>query len=138
MSKGALWLVNTENKLFRHYDNQLEQINLPNGDTVRHLSASSEHLWLVTETGDVFIRTTNSNLSSSWTQLSTLQFQPDSKLRRISLGQDCAWACDDGGRVYFRYGDNGPPTLLSPAWIPLENPNGIKASIKEVIKIQRN
>ena len=129
----TVWLVDDKNLLFSHSKDgaQLEQVSLPTEEPIEHLAVSCRHLWLVTQQGNVFIRVTASSSpdgANGWVGLSTLQFQ-SSQLRRISLGTDVAWACDDHGQVYFRYGDNGPPTLLSPAWILVDD-GGI--SCKEV------
>jgi hypothetical protein len=40
-----------------------------------------------------------------------------------------AWACDVNGQVYFRSGDNGPPTFLAPAWIAVDE---VDIAFKEV------
>lgn len=121
-AEKTLWLVDDKNRLYCRSESHLEQIALPTDDAIEHLAASPQHLWLVTDQGTVFIRTDSiSNANEvGWTQLSTLQFQPDNQLRRISIGTNLAWACDDLGQIYFRYGDNGPPTLLSPAWLAVD------------------
>lgn len=128
----TLWLMDDRNLLYSYHERKLEQVALPTEEAIERLTVTADHLWLVTEEGNVFIRVTGSNSAGAggngWVNLSTLQFQT-SQLRRISLGSDLAWACDDHGRIYFRSGDNGPPTLLSPAWIAVDE-GGI--SCKEV------
>ena len=117
---GTFWLVDTDNRLYCYSrTQQLNQLALPvNGAAViDRLTACAGHLWLLTTHGEIFIRTDNNR---DWVPLSTLQFQPHNYLRHVSLGVGLAWACDRYGQVYFRSGSNGPPTLLSPAWITVD------------------
>jgi hypothetical protein len=71
--------------------------------------------------GEIFVRVRNSNpVGNGWIHLSTAQFQSNNKLCHVSLGPELAWACDEHGQIYFRSGDNGPPTFLAPAWIAVD------------------
>lgn len=118
---GTFWLVDTDNRLYCYSrTQQLNQLDLPvkGAAVIDRMAASGGHLWLLTSHGEIFIRTDNNR---DWVSLSTLQFQPANCLRHVSLGAGTAWACDRHGKVYFRSGGNGPPTLLSPAWITIDD-----------------
>ena len=39
----------------------------------------------------------------------------------MALAADAAWACDNCGAIYFRFGDNGPAAILPPAWIRIDD-----------------
>lgn len=85
------------------------------------LSVTMNYLWLLTEAGQIFVRAGNSHpVGNGWVQLSTLQFQPTNSLCHVALGLEVAWACDQRGHAYYRCGENGPPTLMPPAWIQLD------------------
>ena len=88
---------------------------------VLQLSVTMSYLWLLTEDGQIYVRAGNSHpVGNGWVQLSTLQFQPTNCLCHVALGLEVAWACDQRGHVYYRCGENGPPTLMPPAWIQLD------------------
>lgn len=128
---GVVWLIDDKQRLYCFYgDEQLEQVSLPTDSPIRHLSVIGNQLWLLTTDGEIFVRVKNLNpVGSGWVNLSTAQFQSSNKLRYVSLGPELAWACDQHGQIYFRSGDNGPPTLLAPAWIAVDE---LDISFKEI------
>lgn len=118
---GIVWLVDDKNRLFCSFNDQLEQMSLPTDSPIQQLSVKGNHLWLLTTLGKIFVRVANSNpIGSGWVSLPNGQFQSSNRLSFVSLGSDLAWACDQYGHTYFRSGDNGPPTLMAPAWIAVD------------------
>lgn len=117
--QGTFWLVDTDNRLFCYHDERLEKVSVPTEDAIEHMPATAQRrLWLLTAGGSIFVRAgcDENPIGSGWVRFPTLQFEPDNAMRYVSLGFHQAWACDSRGLVYFRSGDNAPPTLLSPAW----------------------
>lgn len=123
---GIVWLVDKKNRFFCSFNDQLEQLSLPTDSPIQQLSVKGNNLWLLTTMGKIFVRVADSNpIGSGWVNLPNAQFQSSNKLSFISLGSDLAWACDQYGHVYFRSGDNGPPTLMTPAWIAVDDDTNI-------------
>lgn len=120
-NSGIVWLVDTKHRLYCSYNEQLEQVSLPTDSPIQQISVTGNQLWLLTTDGQIFVRVKNSNpIGSGWVHLSTAQFQSSNRLCFVSLGSELAWACDRHGQIYFRSGDNGPPTFLAPAWIAVD------------------
>ena len=114
---GVFWLIDRKFQVQCYYDGRLEKISSPTDNKVVGLAVAPQYLWLLTNFGEIFIRAGQVNpVGTGWVELSTLQFGPKNRLCHVSLGSGSAWACDIHGQVYFRLGDNGPPTLLTPAW----------------------
>jgi len=120
-NRRIIWLEDSKNRLYCYHHHQLEHISLPNDAAVVQLSVTMSYLWLLTEGGQIYVRAGSSHpVGNGWVPLSTLQFQPTNFLVHVALGLEVAWACDQLGHVYYRCGENGPPTLMPPAWIQLD------------------
>lgn len=120
---GVVWLMDRDNRLYCYYGDNMEQVSLPSENRIVQLAVMGQHMWLLTANGDVFIRAGNTSpVGTGWVQLSTLQFHPGNHLCHVALCYESAWACDHHSKIHYRSASNGPPTLLAPAWIPIEGP----------------
>ena len=118
----VIWLMSRKNRLHCFHSGSLEQISLPTDSRIVQLIASGRYLWLLTVRGELFIRSGICKPQGvGWIQLSTAQFEKRGNLTHVALAADAAWACDNCGAIYFRFGDNGPAAILPPAWIRIDD-----------------
>ncbi|KAA0188580.1 hypothetical protein HAZT_HAZT007428 [Hyalella azteca] len=116
--KGELHLVNPTNF-------HSEVLTLPDLSPVVCVSQRPEVLWLLTATGDLWIRggmTSSCNMGTHWHLLDLTQIS-DVTLRHVSLGLELTWAVDMRGGVYMRQGGLSPPHPYAcpQAWLQVDH-----------------
>ncbi|XP_071785453.1 tectonin beta-propeller repeat-containing protein 2-like [Asterias amurensis] len=100
------------------------QVDPPRAGAVfKHLSATADTLWALTEESYIYVRqriTERSPQGLSWKKLNLDQLGP-CKLVHFSCGADVVWACDNEGIIYLRIGVDIPNDVSLPAaWVPVD------------------
>ncbi|KAK3921074.1 WD repeat-containing protein [Frankliniella fusca] len=123
-SGGQLWLLSANGDLFSSHpynSKKLEQIPLPTSEGAVCLASSSQALWLLTSSGEIYIRQGLSDScleGNNWTKLCLVQIE-DVHLSHVSCGLDVVWACDTVGHMYMTV--SSPHAMataaFSPVWI---------------------
>ena len=87
---------------------------LPAGEQLSQVSVVPGQLWVLAESGSVFVL--QSRQAGQWRRLDTSQLAGQSRLVSLSLSQaGQAWAVDESGQVFL-----GLQLSLQPVWLALE------------------
>lgn len=123
---GAISCLSPDGKLFVVNPNTKSSVplELVNNECIASVSQRPEAMWVVTATGDIYIRvglSAKSLLGTRWEQLDLHQIS-DVHLCHLSCGTEVVWGVDTRGGVYMRQGPLTPPPLesLPPAWIQVD------------------
>ena len=111
----------------------LSTLSIPSQETVAMISAVPKHIWLLTNSGKIFIKKRS---MSSWYRVN-LDELGSVRLMNVSLASTPStghvWAVDTSGSVYLRMGSLDPPPScqVSPSWLPVDT-QGVAEGVRIV------
>ena len=111
----------------------LSTLSTPSQETVAVISAVPNHIWLLTNSGRIFIMKQS---TSSWRRVN-LDELGSVRLVSVSLASTPStghvWAVDTSGCVYLRMGslDTPPSCKVSPSWLPVDT-QGVAEGVRIV------
>ncbi|CAK8680502.1 unnamed protein product [Clavelina lepadiformis] len=129
--QGFIWVAQSKGEIIcfpSSKTNQHKGVALsPPDDTsssILCISASREALWMVLESGDIFVRSGISPTTPSgrnWNHVK-VNNQLDDKLINVSCGLQSVWAVDQSGSIFVRMGTivTESHETMSPAWLKLD------------------
>ena len=120
---GSILLTNNSGVTLSADPNRgtVSPLSTPTQENVAMLSAAPNHIWMLTNSGKVFIN----NGTRTWFKLSLDELGP-ARLVSISVADTPStghvWAVDSSGGVYLRLGSLEPPPSgkVSPSWLPVD------------------
>nr|XP_026689605.1 tectonin beta-propeller repeat-containing protein 2-like isoform X2 [Ciona intestinalis] len=130
--EGLVWVARSNGEIICFPSSTNEQnhtiaIAPPTADetNVVSLSACRNALWMVLDSGEIWVRSGISNEyleGKSWERVE-YNNQLDVKMLHISCGSQYVWAVDTNGEVYMRVGVTvtDDHTTMTPAWLSLGN-----------------
>ncbi|CAL4204446.1 unnamed protein product, partial [Meganyctiphanes norvegica] len=123
---GAICALSPKGKLFLINPNTFSAVpvSLEKNECIVSVSQRPETLWVLTRTGEIYIRmglSASSIHGNTWEKLDLHQIS-DVHLCHISCGTEVVWGVDTRGGVYMRQGPLTPPPAdsLPPAWIQVD------------------